>query len=71
MTRQQAIDFIAAVNSAQPFVPPIVFGGIANSDVAKLAIMVANGSTVCEVHSASGVPVNDQPAKSNGVDAVR
>jgi hypothetical protein len=49
MTRQNAIDFINAMNAAQPFVPPIFYGAIINSEVARLAVAVANGTAICEV----------------------
>ena len=49
MNRQDAIDFIDAINAAQPYVPPILFGPIINSVVGRLAVAVANNAVICDV----------------------
>lgn len=67
MTKQQALDFIAAINDAQPFVPPILFWPIINSQVARLALAVANGGVICDVRD-STAPKPDAHA-GNGAAA--
>ncbi|HVA17269.1 MAG TPA: hypothetical protein VMV59_06105 [Candidatus Dormibacteraeota bacterium] len=51
MNRQQAIEFIQALNMLQPHVAPILFSHIASGDVVRLAGAVANGQAVCDVKS--------------------
>ena len=49
MTKQQAIDFINAVNAVQPYVPPFLFNAVLNSEVSRLALVVANDAVICDV----------------------
>jgi hypothetical protein len=49
MNRQQAAEFIHALNMVQPHVAPLVFGNLATTDVVRMAAAVANGQAVCDV----------------------
>lgn len=49
MNRQQAAEFIHALNMLQPHVAPLLFGTVVTTEVARLAAAVANGQAVCEV----------------------
>ena len=51
MNRQQAAEFIHALNMLQPHVAPLLFGGVAATEVVRLAVAVANGQVACEVRS--------------------
>jgi hypothetical protein len=52
VTKQQAIDFINAVNAVQPYVPPFLFNAVLNSEVSRLALVVANDAVICDVRAA-------------------
>ena len=66
MNRQQAVEFVNAINAIQPYVPPILFGPIINSEFGKLAVSLINGAVTCEVKSTTP----DQPPtpKGNGAE---
>ncbi|HUZ33443.1 MAG TPA: hypothetical protein VMV19_15260 [Xanthobacteraceae bacterium] len=52
MNRQQAIEFIQALNMLQPHVAPLLFGGVVNTDVVRVVSLVANSQAVCDVKPA-------------------
>jgi hypothetical protein len=43
VTREQAIAFLQALNLAQPYVPPVIFVGIAGHPLLRSLEAVANG----------------------------
>jgi len=51
MTQQQALAFVQAINSMQPYVPPMIFSSVINSDVARMLAAIANNQAICEVKS--------------------
>jgi hypothetical protein len=53
VTRDQAAAFIQALHLAQPYVPPVVFAGIASSPVARTLEAVANGLIELEPRTGS------------------
>lgn len=55
MTRQQATNIVSALNAIAPYVPPLVFSTLANSDGMALIMSVANGQTKLSIDS----PVQD------------
>lgn len=61
MTDQQAKALIAAINSMQPYVPPILFAGAALSEAGAAVAAIARGDVVC-------VPVRhpEAPPKADG-----
>jgi hypothetical protein len=54
MNQQQALAFIQAVNTMQPYVPPLIFSAVINSDVARALATIANNQAVCEVKTVRG-----------------
>lgn len=48
MNRDQAAKFLAALNRAQPHLPPLIWDPIADSAVIQMILTVANGMTTCE-----------------------
>lgn len=67
MTKQQAIDFINAVNAVQPYVPPFLFNAVLNSEVSRLALVVANDAVICDVRAAKP-PAQEPAPRGNGLD---
>ena len=64
MNKQHAIEFINAMNAIQPYVPPMLFNVILNSEVARLAIGVANDQATCAVlPKANGASMPEQAAR--------
>lgn len=49
MNQQQALAFVQAINTIQPYVPPLIFSAVINSDVARTLAAVANNQATCEV----------------------
>jgi hypothetical protein len=49
MNQQQALAFVQAINAAQPYVPPMIFSAIVNSDVARILTSIANNQATCDV----------------------
>lgn len=49
MTMEQAAAFIRAFNATHPYVPPILFAPLADSDVLKLVLAVANGNITLNI----------------------
>jgi len=68
MNRQQAIEFINAMNLIQAYVPPILYSGVINSEVSRLVIAIANSQATCQVQPQDAVVA--PPPKGNGVDHV-
>ena len=68
MTKQQAIDFINAVNAVQPYVPPFLFNAVLNSEVSRLALVVANDAVICDVRPYPTVQPGPPVHKGNGAD---
>ena len=53
MNRQQASEFIHALNMLQPHVAPLFFDKITGTEAVRTIVAVANGQAVCDVKSAS------------------
>jgi hypothetical protein len=53
MNRDQAAKFLAALNRAQAHLPPLIWEPIAESDVARMLVAIANGLSVCEFKPAA------------------
>ena len=49
MNQQQALAFVQAINATQPYVPPLLFSAVINSDVAHALAAIANNQATCEV----------------------
>jgi hypothetical protein len=47
MTKDQAVAFIAALNNAGQYVPPLLMAALAHSDVGRLIHAVANEQMTC------------------------
>jgi hypothetical protein len=43
MNRDQVAAFIAAINAAQPYVPPLIFAAIVNNPTSNCLAAIANG----------------------------
>jgi hypothetical protein len=48
MNRDQAVKFLNAMNRAQAHLPPLVWDPIAESDVVRAVLSIANGVATCE-----------------------
>jgi len=51
MNRQQAAEFIHALNMLQPHVAPLLFDHLAKTDVVRLVASVANSQAICDVRA--------------------
>ncbi len=58
MNKEQAVAFINAMNMAQPYVPPMVFNMLLNSDVARITLAIANDTATCDVRPMPSQHVN-------------
>ena len=49
MNRQQAVEFIQALNMLQPHVAPLMFGHLAGTEIVRHIVGIANGQLVCRL----------------------
>ena len=56
MNKQHIAALISAINAAQPYVPPIIFAGIAGNPALNALVAVANGLLACEVRPVAAAP---------------
>jgi hypothetical protein len=49
VNKHQTTDFIQALNALQPYVPPLLFAGVTNSEVTRALVAIANGQAICDV----------------------
>jgi hypothetical protein len=62
MNKDQAIAFINALNALELYVAPILFRSVAQSDVCRIVMSVANGLVVCECRPDVPKAPLDQPS---------
>jgi hypothetical protein len=60
MLPHDAKALIDALNRIQPFVAPVLYEALANNNVMKVAVGVANGLLTCKI---AQVEKNPEPAK--------
>jgi hypothetical protein len=53
MNKDQAMKFLTAVNRAQAHLPPMIWEPIADSDVVRMVLTIANGVATCEFKPAA------------------
>ena len=63
MTKDQAFALVQSINAMQPYVPPVVFSSVINSDAARLLAMIAGGQAVCEIKPLAEPPKEAQPGE--------
>ena len=49
MNRNQAAEFIHALNLLQPHVAPLLFASVAATDAVRIIAAIASGQTVCDL----------------------
>jgi hypothetical protein len=49
MNRQQAAEFVHALNMIQPHVSPLLFGNLAGSDAVRVIVAIANNQVSCDL----------------------
>lgn len=64
MNQQQAIEFIQSLNAIQDDIAPKMFNRIANSQVGRMVLAVAQGQAVCEIKAAPPPPQTAPAASS-------
>jgi hypothetical protein len=57
----QTADFIQALNALQPYVPPLLFAGIAHSEVTRTLVAIANNQLICDLKPIATVAGNTEP----------
>jgi hypothetical protein len=54
MNRQQAAEFIHALNMLQPHLAPLLFASIAATEAVRVIAAIANANVICELKPAAG-----------------
>jgi hypothetical protein len=67
MNKDQAVKFLNAVNRAQSYLPPIIWDPIAESDVVRMVLNIANNAATCEFRP-TAVERDGADARANLLD---
>jgi hypothetical protein len=63
MNRQQAAEFVHALNMIQPHVSPLLFGNLAGTDAIRVIAAIANNQVSCDIK-----PIAADTASAPSVD---
>jgi hypothetical protein len=61
VNRQQAAEFVHALNMIQPHVSPLLFGNLAGCDAVRVITAIANNQATCDVKTTATAQSAAQP----------
>lgn len=60
MMKEQAAAFICAFNAMHPYVPPILFSPVAESEAMRIILAIANGMASADIKPVAPIPLNEE-----------